>query len=139
MADVALESPEIEARRRLEALIARRLPEEGRTYEHGSELADILRRFVERRFGGAQPGDTTAELTTRLLARGDVLGPDVTALQSILEACDLTKFARRPYDAPRAHQAEVVAARLIERWGAPPDAAAERGPTTTPDAERGAA
>ena len=126
LADEPLESPEVEAKHRLEALIARRLPEEGRTYEHGSELADILRRFVERRFaGGAQPGDTTGELAARLLGRGDVLGADVTALKAILDACDLTKFARRPYDAPRAHQAEVVAARLIERWAAPADA--ERG------------
>lgn len=142
VADEPLDRPEVEAQRRLEALVARRLPEAGRTYEHGSELADILRRFVERRFGGAQPGDTTAELGGRLLARGDVLPADVTALRAILEACDLTKFARRPYDAPRAHQAEVVAARLIARWGAPPaGAAAEAGATLPPppDAERGAA
>ncbi|MEO6461538.1 MAG: DUF4381 family protein [Candidatus Eisenbacteria bacterium] len=129
VSDLPLDSPEVEAKRRLEALIARHLPEAGRTYEHGSELADLLRRFVERRFaGGVQPGDTTAELTARLLERGDVTQADVTALHAILDACDLTKFARRPYDAPRAHQAEVVAARLIAGWGAPPlDAAAERG------------
>lgn len=136
------ESPDVEARRRLDALIARHLPEEGRTYEHGSELADILRRFVERRFaGGAQPGDTTGELTARLLARGDVRQAQVDGLKAILDACDLTKFARRPYDAARAHRAEAVAARLIELWGTAPAqaAAGAEGTPPPPLAERGAA
>jgi hypothetical protein len=111
-----LDAPDVEARRRLEALVARRLPEQGRTLEHGTELADLLRRFVERRFESPRPGDTSGELVRHLLARGDAEPDDVDALRAILEACDLTKFARRPYDVPRAHQAEATAAQLIERW-----------------------
>ena len=42
-------------------------------------------------------------------------GTAVNALRGILEACDLTKFARRPYDVPRAHAAEATALQLIER------------------------
>ena len=118
------EPPEVEARRRLGALVARRLPEEGRTYEHGTELAALLRRFVERRFGAAiPPGDTTGELAARLAARSDVTYADVAALKGILEACDLTKFARRPYDAARAHEAEATAGRLVDTWAAPAAAA----------------
>jgi len=111
-----LDAPEVEARRRLAALVARRLPEQGKTLEHGTELADLLRRFVERRFESPRPGYTTGELVRHLLARGDVLPEDVDALRGILEACDLTKFARRPYDAQRAHAAEATALQLIERW-----------------------
>jgi len=111
-----LDAPEVEARRRLEALVARRLPEQGKTLEHGTELADLLRRFVERRFESPRPGYTTGELVRHLLARGDALPADVDALRGILEACDLTKFARRPYDTQRAHAAEATALQLIERW-----------------------
>jgi hypothetical protein len=123
----ALDPPDVEARKRLAALVARGLPEQGKTLEHGTELADLLRRFVERRYETPRPGYTTSELVRHLRARGDLAPDDVTALMSILEACDLTKFARRPYDAARAHDAETVAARLIERW-APPVAAAPPAP-----------
>ena len=112
------EAPEIEARRRLEALVARKLPEANRTLEHGTELADILRRFVERRFESPRPGYTTSELARHLASRGDVDPADVARLRAILDACDLTKFARRPYDATRAHEAEVVARELVDRWAA---------------------
>jgi hypothetical protein len=113
------EPAEIVARRRLAALVASRLPEEGRTYEHGTELADILRRYVERRFEIPRPGLTTRELMTQLAARAEV-APDARArLLEILEACDLTKFARRPYDVDRAHAAEREAAALVDAWIAP--------------------
>lgn len=123
----ALDPPDVEARKRLAALVARGLPEQGKTLEHGTELADLLRRFVERRFTTPRPGYTTSELVRHLLARGDVAPEDVAALKSILEACDLTKFARRPYDAPRAHEAEAVGLQLIEHW-APPAAVASAEP-----------
>jgi hypothetical protein len=127
-APVPEEAPEIVARRRLAALVARRLPEAGQTYEHGSELADLLRRFAERRFESPRPGDTTRELLRHLAARGGVTAEDLATLSGILAACDLTKFARRPYDADRAHEAERDAARLIETWRARPAAAARVGP-----------
>ena len=116
---VPLEAPELEARRRLAALRAQNLPAAGRTYEHGTELADLLRRYVERRFGSPLPGYTTGELARHLTARADVREPDVAALRGVLEACDLTKFARRPYDAPRAVEAEATAERLIDTWALP--------------------
>ncbi len=121
---VKLEAPEVEARRRLAALRARDLPASGRTYEHGSELADLLRRYVERRFGSPQPGYTTGELAQHLLGRGDVRPEDVEELRELLGACDLTKFARRPYDATRAQAAEISARRLIDTWAVPRAAAA---------------
>ncbi len=124
------EAPEVEARRRLGELVARRLPEAGKTLEHGTVLADLLHRFVERRFGTPQPGDTTSELARRLVARGVARAGDVLALRGILEACDLTKFARRPYDATRAHEAEATAAGLIDTWApvAQAEPAADAGP-----------
>jgi hypothetical protein len=114
-----LDPPALEAKKRLAALVARRLPEQGKTLEHGTELADLLRRFVERRFETPRPGYTTSELVRHLRARGDVAPDHVTAFQAILEAVDLTKFARRPYDATRAHEAEEVAGRLIDHWTSP--------------------
>jgi hypothetical protein len=130
-----LDAPEVEARKRLAALVARGLPEAGRTLEHGTELADLLRRYVERRFETPRPGYTTGELVRHLGARGDVAPSDVAVLKGILEACDLTKFARRPYDVTRAHQAEQDAHRLIETWAAPPLVV----PAAAPRAAHGAA
>ncbi len=122
------EAPEIVARRRLAALVARRLPEAGLTYEHGTELADLLRRFAERRFETPRPGFTTRELLRHLGARVGVAPADVATLGGILEACDLTKFARQPYDADRAHAAERDAARLIDTWSGPAFAPAAAAP-----------
>ncbi len=119
VAATVLEAPEVEARRRLEALVARGLPEAGRTLEHGTELADLLRRFVERRFESPRPGYTTNELARHLGTRAGVSPDDVARLKGILDACDLTKFARQPYDQARAHEAEAVAARLVDTWAAP--------------------
>jgi len=131
-----LEAPEIEARKRLVALVARQLPEVGRTLEHGTELADILRRYVERRFETPRPGYTTGELVRHLGVRGGVAPGDVAILKGILEACDLTKFARRPYDVTRAHEAEQAASRLIDTWAAPPPAAASAAPAAAKGATR---
>jgi len=125
------ETAEAEALRRLDALIARRLPEANRTLEHGTELADLLRRYVERRFESPRPGYTTSELARHLTGRGDVDPGDVARLRAILDACDLTKFARRPYDAARAHEAEATARALILRWAAPPAVAATEAPRKT--------
>lgn len=139
----ALELPEVEALRRLGALVARRLPEEGRTLEHGTELADLLRRYVERRFGGLEPGYTSSEVVRTLLGRSEAGKEEVLALRGIFDACDLTKFARRPYDATRAHEAEKTAAHLIEEWTPKAEAAGlePEGPGTpgTPPERRGAA
>ena len=96
--------------------------------EHGTELADLLRRYVERRFGEPAPGYTTSELARHLTGRGDVAPEDVARLRAILDACDLTKFARRPYDAARAHEAEATARALILRWAAPPAVATAETP-----------
>jgi hypothetical protein len=123
-ADVPLDPPHVEARRRLAALVARGLPESGRVVEHGVVLADILHRFVERRFGSLQPGHTTSELARKLAGRADVEAADVVTLRGILDACDLTKFARRPYDAARAHAAEKEAEALIAAWTEAPAAPA---------------
>jgi hypothetical protein len=127
------EAPEVTARRRLAALVAQRLPEAGRTYEHGSELADLLRRFAERRFESPRPGFTTRELLRHLGARVGVEAADVAALGGILEACDLTKFARRPYDVDRAHAAEREAARLIDAWQAPAPAQPQPAASAAPE------
>jgi hypothetical protein len=131
-AETPLDAPHVEARRRLEALVARRLPEAGRVLEHGVELADILHRFVERRFGTLEPGHTTSELVKKLGARPDVAPADVVVLRGILEACDLTKFARRPYDAARAHEAEGQAFALVDTWTERP---AESGASASADAD----
>ncbi|MAG57603.1 MAG: hypothetical protein CMJ83_15025 [Planctomycetes bacterium] len=85
--------PVAEARRALEALLARRLVEGG---EHGLfyvELTGIVRVFIERTTGVRAPEETTEEFL-RDIERNDGFPPERRrALARFLEAADLVKYA----------------------------------------------
>jgi len=77
----------------LERLKKKNLIGEGRTKEFYSELADILRRYLERRFDLRALDLTTAE--TLLLLREKGSEADVMEkIKSVLENSDLVKFAK---------------------------------------------
>lgn len=62
-----------------------------------SELAAILRDYIDARFGVAGPGAPTAEFLEDLFARGHLDGSQRELLGAVLASCDLVKFAgRRP-------------------------------------------
>ena len=58
-----------------------------------SELVDILRRYLARRFG-VEASDMTTTETLRAVSRLHLPDDAVRALRSILEAADAVKFAR---------------------------------------------
>ena len=77
----------------LEMLLARGLVEEKRYREFTAEVADILRRYIEDRFGLRAPERTTEEF---LLEAGTDLDVDEVRkkiLADFLIHCDLVKFA----------------------------------------------
>ncbi|MEM7012793.1 MAG: hypothetical protein AAF585_15060, partial [Verrucomicrobiota bacterium] len=77
----------------LSSLLAEDLPNKGETKEFYSRISDILRRYIENRFGVHAPGQTTEEF---LIAQrgGTMLQPEhQQLLAEFLRHCDLVKFA----------------------------------------------
>jgi len=77
----------------LEALLARGLVEKGRYREFTAETADILRRYIEDRFGLRAPERTTEEFLQEAGAGLDVGEERKRILADFLVHCDLVKFA----------------------------------------------
>jgi hypothetical protein len=81
----------LEALRRLqrEDLIRRQ-----RIEEFYVRLSDILRHYVEWRFGLRAPEQTTEEFLAVVLSTGGLIATHRDLLRTFLEHCDLVKFAR---------------------------------------------
>lgn len=58
------------------------------------QLSDILRRYVEWRFGLRAPEQTTEEFLAVALATGGLIATHRELLSDFLQHCDLVKFAR---------------------------------------------
>lgn len=77
----------------LEMLLARGLVEKKRYREFTAEVADILRRYIEDRFGLRAPERTTEEFLMEAGAGLDVDEERKKILADFLIHCDLVKFA----------------------------------------------
>ena len=78
----------------LRELVAADLVEQGLIKEFYHGVSDILRRYLERRFGLHAPERTTEEFLAEL-ATDDTLVPEhKTLLTQFLQHCDLVKFAK---------------------------------------------
>jgi len=86
--------PHVWALRQLEALLAERLIEQGRTQEFYYRLSDILRTYVELQFGLMAPERTTQEFLMDLRRSDALRYGHRDLLGEFLTACDLVKFAR---------------------------------------------
>jgi len=104
------------ALRLLRELKDRKLEEQGRSKEYFSELSDIVRSYLEERFGITAMEQTTDELLALLKKQSDArnelrkLRPE---LKTILRTADLAKFAKanplpHEYSACMAAAVEVV-------------------------------
>ena len=77
----------------LERLKSKKLWQQGKVKQYHSELTDILRMYILKRFGVRAPEMTTSEITAVMPA----YVPDETVvggLRQLLELADLVKFAR---------------------------------------------
>jgi hypothetical protein len=81
--------------RRLDALAAERLPEQGRVREYFFRLSEAVREYVGALTGTNALDLTTGELVDALRAQGEER-LDVEALRGFCEDADLIKFARFP-------------------------------------------
>ncbi|MBN2243187.1 MAG: hypothetical protein JW793_10895 [Acidobacteria bacterium] len=88
------EDPLLLAESQLWDLIARNLPENGRTKEFYVLLSEIVKRILEAAYGIATAERTTIEIMDSLRGRTG-LGPQrQETIRSVLLECDLVKFAK---------------------------------------------
>ncbi len=109
--------PEDVARDALAALLASPLLAEQGPKPFYIELGDILRRYLEGRFGVPALDRTTAELLPEL-RQVAALRPHQADVREFFDTCDLVKFARFTPNAPEI-DADVTRARAIIDGTAP--------------------
>lgn len=85
--------PEVWALRALADLQATSLIEGGRAKEFYYRLSEIVRVYIERKFGLAAPEMTTEEFLNTLARNRGALPYDADRLRDFLQACDLVKYA----------------------------------------------
>ena len=99
--------PEIWALRALEELAGEDWFAGGRMREYYYRVTEIIRSYVERKFGLAAPEMTTEEFLATLARDQGALPYDAGRLRDFLEACDFVKYAAFQ---PRRADAEDVLA-----------------------------
>ncbi len=95
--DVPTVPAHIKALDALSILDTRQLWQQGHIKEYQTGLTDIIRTYLEDRYGIRAPEMTTEEITSAVNIRG--LDPSLTSkLKEILEIADLVKFAKATPD-----------------------------------------
>ena len=93
------------ARRAIAALLGENLIASGRVQEFYYRVSDIVRGYVERRFGVSASEMTTEEFLAAAASDGRFGERNTNELNEFLNACDLVKYARQT---PGAGQADAV-------------------------------
>jgi hypothetical protein len=109
-----LKAPHERALLELERLKKKGYLSEGKVKEHYSELSDILRRYLERRFGIEALERTYFEIVGTLKEK-DFEPALIKEIDGVLQSADLVKFAK--YAPPRtlADELEAAIRRLVDR------------------------
>ncbi len=95
--------PEVWALRELQQLGADDWIGSGRVREFYYRVTEIVRRYIERKFGLAAPEMTTEEFLTMLTRSAGALPYDALRLRVFMESCDMVKYAALT---PRREDAE---------------------------------
>jgi len=77
----------------LEKLVAENLPNQGDLKKFYQKISDILRHYIENRFGLHAPEQTTEEFLSELRTGSQLDPKHQTLLSDFLTHCDLVKFA----------------------------------------------
>jgi hypothetical protein len=106
-----LPPPDVEAEAALRRLAEKRLPEKREFAAFYTELAEIVKRYVGRRFDIPYLERTTSEMIFDLRPK-KLASSTISELRGILDASDLVKFAR--YLPEQAHAEETLA--MAHSW-----------------------
>jgi hypothetical protein len=110
--------PEEIALQELERLLADDLLVRGEIHVFHLRISDILRRYIENRFGLKAPERTTEEFLTELSqARSEnaLLGRHKILLAGFLTQCDLVKFAKHEPTIAESEKTVVICRDFIEK------------------------
>ena len=122
---------------RLQRLERRGLPKEAQLDGWYVELSDIVRRYIEGRFGLRAPELTTEEFLLEAGRSAEISKPHCELLSAFLERCDRVKFARyNPGGDGESQEALDLARRFLRETR---DAAAESGTDGSPNLQPAAA
>lgn len=91
---VIIEPAHVIAFRELEKLKAEALWQNGHFKLYYTRLTEILRQYLEKRYGVLSLELTTSETLAELLRTGFRKGPEYEQLRTVLTAADLVKFAK---------------------------------------------
>ena len=86
--------PHETAYERLQALKEQNLPSQGRFKEYYTILSDVIRRYIEDRFGIRAQEMTTQEFLDSLRTSEGLTPEHKNLLKGFLNSCDMVKFAR---------------------------------------------
>jgi hypothetical protein len=103
-----------EALARLQELRASGWLEAGKLKEFYSRLSDIVRAYIEKGFDVPALERTTAELMRDLRRRAVLSADRLIELQTLLDECDLVKFAKYRPETQEALLQHAAAVRFIE-------------------------
>ncbi len=107
------------ALRELNALQAEELWQKGEIKEYYSRLSDILRRYIDNRFGISSPELTTDE-TVRMLQKAAVTGAgQMTLVKELLSVSDMVKFAKYVPERGLHEKYHADAVRFVEETRVP--------------------
>ena len=98
---------------RLARLRRQGVPEGDRLDPWYVELSDVVRRYIEERFGLRAPELTTEEFLLEAGRSPELSRPHRTLLSDFLERCDRVKFARYSPGAQESREALEVAERFL--------------------------
>ena len=113
---------------RLDRLRRQGLPDASSVDAWYVELSDIVRRYIEARFGLRAPERTTEEFLAEAGRSAELSPPHRELLSAFLERCDRVKFARYSPAADESEDALALALRFLEETRAPKEAAPARRP-----------
>ena len=118
-------SPEIQpgpaeiARQELARLLAENLLAKGEIKLFHLRISDILRRYIENRFGVRAPEQTTEEFLIKLSQAGSadniLLGSHEALLADFLSQCDLVKFAKHEPSITECEKTMKICREFIEK------------------------
>ncbi len=103
------------AKRQIAALVSEDLVRRGWVQEFYYRISDIVRGYIERRFGVSAPEMTTEEFLAAAASDGRFGERNTTELNEFLNACDLVKYARQLPGADEADAVLRAAGAFVER------------------------
>ncbi|HEV58433.1 MAG TPA: hypothetical protein ENN87_13225 [Phycisphaerales bacterium] len=109
-----LQAAHVIARGRLDALAESGLVEAGRFEPFYAQVSNILRHYIEDRFGLRAPEQTTEEFLVELRHTDELDAATRGDLGRFLEHCDLVKFARQSATAEQMAEALDLVRRFVE-------------------------